>query len=65
MEKTQAISWSIATVLIVAMICSAFAYGCTTTNRQYYSAMSECVQAGGSVVPTNASGGATIICIRK
>lgn len=66
LETVQTISWSVAGVLVVAMICAASVYGCTTTNRQFYGAMSECVQAGGSAIPSSGGGpGQSIICLRK
>lgn len=55
---------AIATVLCVGLICGAFAYGCTTTNKQYYNALSECIQSGGSAVPTNNSAGGGVMCLR-
>lgn len=66
MGKTETVSWSVAMVLVVAMVCGSVAYGCTTSNRQYYDALSECVKAGGSAVPSSTGGaGSSIVCIRK
>ena len=63
MSRIEYICWSLTTVLVVAMFCGAFTYGCTTTNRQYYDAMRECIQAGGSAVPT--AGQNMMVCVRK
>ena len=63
MGNLETIIASLSALLAVIVICAAFTYGCTTTNRQYYAAWSECVQAGGSAIPATGSNG--IICLIK
>lgn len=64
MGRFETIATSLATVLVVAIICGAATYSCSTVNNQYYNAMNECVRTGGSAVPTGAGSNTALVCIR-
>ena len=55
----------IATVFIVAIVCVCITYSCTENNRQYYEAFRQCVDSGGTVIPSTAANSDVIACVKR
>jgi hypothetical protein len=65
MDKIYTIVWGVGTVIVVAIVFGSILFGCVNSNNQYYAAMKNCVDAGGSAIPTNGNNGTTFVCIHR
>jgi hypothetical protein len=62
-ENVASAIYSICCLLVVVVICGSVLYGCSRESDTYYKAQSECVNQGGSWVPTGSGGSYQASCV--